>query len=222
MLEISLIVDCCHLFCSMHASMLPKRTSRRLRGYPPESQERGEVGSANRGRLRLPGNFAWVDYGKCLVPPILTKFSDTIFKYHVYVATFLTGKASESLSFYKVLLVPQALRKLTSKFLVGQSDSNFSYSYNPSMCLYHTLMTATSGFFTDVHFKELLTWATFVKKNSQLWNRRHHQHAQAYTCLCAHHLCMPIGIIMLSSSHSPPWWGFPTKLGRHEWRYLCN
>ena len=31
----------------MHASVPPKRTSRRLRGYPPESQERVEVGSAD-------------------------------------------------------------------------------------------------------------------------------------------------------------------------------
>ena len=33
--------------CCMHASMPHKRTSRRLRGYPPESQERVEVGSAD-------------------------------------------------------------------------------------------------------------------------------------------------------------------------------
>ena len=31
----------------MHASMPPKRTSRRLRGYPPEAQERVEIGSAD-------------------------------------------------------------------------------------------------------------------------------------------------------------------------------
>ena len=33
--------------CCMHASMPPKRTSRRLKGYPPESQERFKVGSAD-------------------------------------------------------------------------------------------------------------------------------------------------------------------------------
>jgi len=31
----------------MHTSMPPKQTSRRLRGYLPESQERVEVGSAD-------------------------------------------------------------------------------------------------------------------------------------------------------------------------------
>ena len=46
--------------CCMHASMPPKRTSRRLRGYPPESQERVEVGSADEeapgfARARLTG-----------------------------------------------------------------------------------------------------------------------------------------------------------------------
>ena len=52
----------------MHASMPPKRTSRRLRGYPPEPQGRGEVGSADgeasppRGASPPPG-FARVDYG---------------------------------------------------------------------------------------------------------------------------------------------------------------
>ena len=51
----------------MHASMPPKRTSRRLRGYPPESQERVDVASADeetlppRGALPPPGS-ARVDY----------------------------------------------------------------------------------------------------------------------------------------------------------------
>ena len=42
----------------MHASMPPKRTSRRPRGYPPEPQGRGEVGSADGEAsppLALPG-----------------------------------------------------------------------------------------------------------------------------------------------------------------------
>ena len=48
-LKISLIIHCCQ-FC-MHASMPPKWTSRRLRGYPPESQERFKVGSADKEAL---------------------------------------------------------------------------------------------------------------------------------------------------------------------------
>ena len=46
----------------MHVSMPPKRTSRTLRGYPPESQERVEVGSADGeasptcGALPPPGS----------------------------------------------------------------------------------------------------------------------------------------------------------------------
>ena len=42
--------------CCMHASMPPKRTSRRLRGYPPESQERVEVGSADEEASPPPGS----------------------------------------------------------------------------------------------------------------------------------------------------------------------
>ena len=45
----------------MHASMPPKWTSRRLRGYPPESQERVEVGSADEEASPPPGS-ARVDY----------------------------------------------------------------------------------------------------------------------------------------------------------------
>ena len=58
--------------CCMHASMPPKQTSRRLRGYPPESQERVEVGSADEeasppwGASSPPG-FARVDYGHLTV-----------------------------------------------------------------------------------------------------------------------------------------------------------
>ena len=36
--------------------MPPKRTSRRLRGYPPESQERVQVGSADEEVLPPPGS----------------------------------------------------------------------------------------------------------------------------------------------------------------------
>ena len=55
----------------MHASMPPKQTLRRLRGYPPESQ-RVEVGSADdeealppQGTLPPPG-FTRVDYSELL------------------------------------------------------------------------------------------------------------------------------------------------------------
>ena len=41
--------------CCMHASIPPKWTSRRLRGYPPELQERVEVGSADEEALPPPG-----------------------------------------------------------------------------------------------------------------------------------------------------------------------
>ena len=47
--------------CCMHASMPPKRTSRRLRGYPPESQERVKVGSTDEEASPPPG-CARVDY----------------------------------------------------------------------------------------------------------------------------------------------------------------
>jgi len=45
----------------MHASMPPKWTSRRLRRYPPESQERVEVGSTDEEALPPPGS-ARIDY----------------------------------------------------------------------------------------------------------------------------------------------------------------
>ena len=54
---------------SMHASMPPKRTLRRLRGYPPKLQERVEVGSADeepsppQGASPPPGS-ARVDFIK--------------------------------------------------------------------------------------------------------------------------------------------------------------
>ena len=38
------------IYC-MHTSMPSKRTSRRLRGYPPESQERVEIGSTDEEAL---------------------------------------------------------------------------------------------------------------------------------------------------------------------------
>ena len=41
--------------CCMHTSMPPKRTSRRLRGYPPESQERVEIGSTDEEALPPQG-----------------------------------------------------------------------------------------------------------------------------------------------------------------------
>ena len=42
--------------CCMHASMPPKWTSRRLRGYLPQSQERVEVGSTDEEALPPPGS----------------------------------------------------------------------------------------------------------------------------------------------------------------------
>ena len=47
--------------CCMHASMPPKRTWRRLRGYPPESQEKVEVGRTDEEASPPPGS-ARVDY----------------------------------------------------------------------------------------------------------------------------------------------------------------
>jgi len=44
----------------MHASMPPKRTSKRLRGYPPELQERVEVGNADE-EASPPSGSARVD-----------------------------------------------------------------------------------------------------------------------------------------------------------------
>ena len=68
--RISEIVDNILLpICCMHASMPPKRTLRRLRGYPPESQERVEVGSADEEALPPPGS-ARVDY-VCIYPSCL-------------------------------------------------------------------------------------------------------------------------------------------------------
>ena len=54
---------------SMHASMPPNRTSRRLRGYLPESQERVEVGSADEEpsppqKALLPPGSTRVDFIK--------------------------------------------------------------------------------------------------------------------------------------------------------------
>ena len=40
----------------MHANMPPKQTSRRPRGYPPESQERVKVGSVDEEALLPPGS----------------------------------------------------------------------------------------------------------------------------------------------------------------------
>ena len=48
--------------CCMHASMPPKRTSRGLREYPPELQERVKIGSADEEALSPPGS-ARVDCG---------------------------------------------------------------------------------------------------------------------------------------------------------------
>ena len=55
----------------MHASIPPKRTSRRLRRYPPESQERVEVGSADEEASPPPGS-ARVDYAIVIVCSIVT------------------------------------------------------------------------------------------------------------------------------------------------------
>jgi len=49
----------------MQASMPPKQTSRRLRGYPPKLQERVEVGSADEEALSPRGGFTptWLSQG---------------------------------------------------------------------------------------------------------------------------------------------------------------
>ena len=49
-----LIIYCCQF--PLHASMRPKRTSRRLRGYPPEAQERVEGESADEEASPPPGS----------------------------------------------------------------------------------------------------------------------------------------------------------------------
>ena len=70
--------------CCMHASMPPKRTSRRLRGYPPESQERVKVGSADGEALPPWG---------ALLPPGSTRVDYTYYNYvvpHLFPA-FMQG-----------------------------------------------------------------------------------------------------------------------------------
>ena len=60
---ISVLGEALFAICCMHASMPPKRTSRRLGGHPPKSQERVEVGSADEEASPPPGS-AMVDYAR--------------------------------------------------------------------------------------------------------------------------------------------------------------
>ena len=82
---------------SMHASMPPKRTSRRLRGYLPESQERVEVGSADeepsppQGVSPPPGS-ARVDFIKSssVIAPFLASFVMALL-HHCYMPSVISG-----------------------------------------------------------------------------------------------------------------------------------